>query len=239
MLQVFISGLEKQSGKTLVAAGLAATMQSLSYSTGVYKPIITGAELTANDNKNFSDLALLNMCDPNISVKCLYSLSKPDSPFVGAYEDNIKIDINEIYSNYNIFASNLDCSLVEGINSISTPVTQNVSEIDIVRMLNIPLILVVNPNSSSIDDVLMALSYIKSNGVHLQGVVINQYDDNSNILEIKYFPQIIKELSGINILGCMPDYGNISSLDPGVLIADVLNRLRLEEIFGLKIAKLD
>ena len=43
MLNVFISGLERQSGKTIVTAGLAATMQSLSYSTSVYKPIQTGA----------------------------------------------------------------------------------------------------------------------------------------------------------------------------------------------------
>ncbi len=39
MLSVFISGFESQTGKTIVTAGLAATMQSLSYSTNVYKPI--------------------------------------------------------------------------------------------------------------------------------------------------------------------------------------------------------
>ena len=42
MLNVFISGLERQSGKTIVTAGLAATMQRVAYTTSDYKPIQTG-----------------------------------------------------------------------------------------------------------------------------------------------------------------------------------------------------
>ena len=43
MLELFVSGSEKYSGKTFITAGLAATMQSLGYSTSVYKPVQTGA----------------------------------------------------------------------------------------------------------------------------------------------------------------------------------------------------
>ena len=41
MLSIFVSGLNKHTGKTIVTAGIAGTMQSLSYSTSVYKPIET------------------------------------------------------------------------------------------------------------------------------------------------------------------------------------------------------
>ena len=66
MLNVFISGLERQSGKTIVTAGLAATMQSLSYPTSVYKPIQTGAT-ELNGFKSSPDLALIKRVDSNIT----------------------------------------------------------------------------------------------------------------------------------------------------------------------------
>ncbi|MBO5435401.1 dethiobiotin synthase, partial [bacterium] len=42
MLDVFITSPEKGSGKTIVTAGIAATLQSLGYSTSVYAPVHLG-----------------------------------------------------------------------------------------------------------------------------------------------------------------------------------------------------
>ena len=49
---------------------------------------------------------------------------------------------------------------------------------------------------------------------------------------------ILKEYANINILGILPDYGNIANLTPDTLIADILNKVKIEETFGLEIAKL-
>ena len=67
MLNIFISGLEPQTGKTLVASGIAATMQSLSYSTSVYKPIQTGAKIL-NGFKSSPDLLAIKRVDPDINT---------------------------------------------------------------------------------------------------------------------------------------------------------------------------
>lgn len=238
MLNVFISGLEKQSGKTLVTAGLAATMQSLSYSTGVYKPIQTGATLL-NGIKSSPDLAFIKRIDSNIEVQSSYVLQGKESPFVSSYEDGLKIDLNTIFTEYRAFSKTIDCNIVEGSNSISTPIMQYLTELDIVKTLKIPLILVVNPKITPIDNMISALKYIKSENVDFMGVILNQHNDQSDNLEQKYYPQIIKEISEYNILGSLPDYGDIMKLKPEVLIADVLNNIDIEEIFGLKIAKLN
>ena len=42
MLNLYITSSNRKEGKTFLTAGLAATMQSLGYSTAVYKPIQTG-----------------------------------------------------------------------------------------------------------------------------------------------------------------------------------------------------
>ncbi len=237
MLKVFISGLERQTGKTLVTAGLAATMQSLSYSTNVYKPIQTGAQ-NLGGFKRSPDLMMIKSIDPNISVQSTYMMSGTASPFVSSYEDGVKIDINTIYNEFLASANMSDCSIIEGCNSISTPIAQYLTEIDIVKSLKIPLVLVVNPSKTTIDSVISGLNYVENAKVKFSGIIINQYDENSANLEQKYFPQIIKEYSNAEILGILPSYEDTKNLAPEILIADILNRIDIEKIFGLKIAKL-
>lgn len=238
MLKVFISGLGAQTGKTLVTAGLAATMQSLSYSTSVYKPIQTGAA-GLNGFKRSQDLMTIKTIDPNILTQATYVMCGKSSPFVSSYEDNIKIDINVIYDEFISGVNLADCNIVEGANSISAPIARNFTEIDIVKMLKLPLILVVNPAKTPIDNVISGLHYIKTSNVDFSGIIINQYDENSENIEEKYFPQIIKEYSNAEILGVLPDYGDIKMPDPEVLIADILNKVNIEKVFALKIAKLN
>lgn len=237
MLKVFISGIQRQSGKTLVTAGLAATMQSLSYTTCVYKPIQTGANVL-NGFKSSPDLALIKNFDPNIDVQSSYILSGQESPFVSSYEDGLKMDLNVIYSQFLEIQRFTDCVIVEGSNSISTPIAENITESDIVKEMNIPLILVVNPQKTTIDFAISALKYIYSQNINLLGVILNRHNTESLNLEEKYYPQILKEVAGCKILGSIPDYQEVSLLVAETLIQDVLNNLKIEEIFGIEIAKL-
>lgn len=232
MLSVFISGFESQTGKTIVTAGLAATMQSLSYSTNVYKPICMNSE-------SVSWLEFIKKVDSNISTEVSYVLKSNLSPFVGAYEEGLNIDVNTIFSTYQACAQIKDCNLIEGTNCISTPVVRNMTEIEIVKMLKLPLVMVVNPKKTSIDKVISGLRYIQSERVEFLGVIINCFDENSENLEEKYFAEILKEFTDVKILGYLPDYGDISTLAPETLIADVLNNIDIEKVFGLKIAKLN
>ena len=89
-----------------------------------------------------------------------------------------------------------------------------------------------------IDMAISALKYINSENVQLSGVIVNQYNEESENLEEKYYPQILREFFNVKILGTLPDYGDISVLTPETLISDVLNNINLEELFGVKISKL-
>ena len=237
MLNLFVSGLERQTGKTLVTAGIAATMQSLSYPTSVYKPVQTGAVMM-NGFKSSPDMVLIKRIDPNIYVSSTYILKGVDSPFVSSYEDGLNIDINAIISEFRSISNMTDCNIIEGSNSVSTPLASNCTELDIAKALNLPVLLVVNPKMTPIDMAISALKYINSENVQLSGVIVNQYNEESENLEEKYYPQILREFFNVKILGTLPDYGDISVLTPETLISDVLNNINLEELFGVKISKL-
>lgn len=233
MLSVYIAGLKKGTGKTLVSAGLAGTMQSLSYPVSYYKPIQTGI------NFSYGDTEFVNRIDSHIKTATTYKLHSTSNPLIGAYSEGIqKIDTMKIMHDYKQNNMTTECHIVEGSNSISAPLDEKKTEIDLIEQFCLPIILVVNPNITKIDEVISGINYIHSKHITLSGIIINDYNENSPNLEMKYFPHLIKEFTGAKILGTLPHYDNFDNLSPQNLISDILNCLNIEDIFSLKIAKL-
>ncbi len=233
MLSVFISGLKRQTGKTIVSAGLAATMQSLSYATSFYKPIRTAMGSAS------SDLSFINKTDSNIRLGTCYEFESSASPLIGAYKSEVKkVDMAQIIQAYNNCIAMTECHIVEGSNSISTPIDDKFTEVEIIKQLALPLILVINSRKTTLDEVITGANYIYANKVKCLGVILNEYDKNDLSVESKYFPHLIKEYTGLKILGHYPHYEAGGNVPAELLIADTLNNLNIEEIFGLKIAKL-
>ena len=71
MLSLYITSANRKEGKTFLTAGLAATMQSLGYSTCVYKPIQT-AGIEINGFMQSPDLTYVKTVDPYIDTHFSY-----------------------------------------------------------------------------------------------------------------------------------------------------------------------
>ena len=81
MLNLYITSANKKEGKTLLTAGISATMQSLGYTTSVYKPIQTcGKEL--NGFMQSPDLTLIKTIDPYISTHFTYLFKSSTEPLI-------------------------------------------------------------------------------------------------------------------------------------------------------------
>ena len=233
MLSVYVAGLKKGTGKTLLCSGLAGTMQSLNYAVSYYKPVQTGSDML-ND-----DIEAISKIDNHIKVFSTYRLQSPQNPLIAAYNEGInKVDTMKIMHDYKKNIMMTECHIVEGANGISSPIDEKKTEINLIKQFSLPVILVINPNITRMDDVISGINYIYSKHVSLSGVVVNDYNSETDDLELKYFPHLIKEYTGAKVLGTLPHYDNYDNLSPEILISDILNRLNIEDIFSLKIAKL-
>ena len=234
---MYISGLTGKSGKTTVCTALAATMQSLSYSVGVYKPMQLGA-VEYNGFLSSPDLAFIKKSDENIKIMSSYLMKGLKSPMESAFYENITINLNDIISDYNSILSKTDCTIIEGSNSISSPILPNFTELDMVEALKVPLILVLNPKDTPIDYVICAIKYIQTKNIDLRGLIINKSDEFSEICGENYYLQILKDYFNVEILGCLPEYEDCRKILPEQLISDALNYMDIEKIFNLNIEKL-
>ena len=82
-MNIYITGINKNSGKTVVAAGISAVMQSLGYKACVYKPIQTGA-LDKGKYLLSPDLTFVKMLDPYITTHSTYMMTNKATPEVSS-----------------------------------------------------------------------------------------------------------------------------------------------------------
>lgn len=238
MLNIFVTGTDINVGKTLISAGLAATMQSLGYSTCVYKPVQTGA-IEKNGFIQSPDLAFVKNIDPYIKTFSSYLLKEQAIPVISAEAENITIDKNFIKKDYEAISKEYDCIIAESSGGVMTPLAQNLLNSDMIKELDIPVLVVAKPDSGTINQVLLTLNHLQSKDVKIRGVVINSFPDKTSSIDVKTFPRLIEEYSDTKILGIVRNFDDAKKINPNDLIMDILNGIDIESVFDVKIAKLD
>lgn len=238
MLELFITGTEHNSGKTFITAGLAATMQSLGYSTSVYKPVQTGA-IEKNGFLQAPDLAYIKYVDPYIKTYFSYLLKNRLIPAVAAPDENVCIDRDTLVGDYQSIANRYECIITDGTDGIATPLNKGFTEENLVKALNLPLLLVVSPAISSINNVIMTINYAKAKEIELRGVILNDCPELTYDMDIKAFPRLIEEYTDANILGIVPHIDDLKTINPNDLITNILTGIDIESVFDVKIAKLE
>lgn len=237
MLQLFITSVKPNSGKTFITAGLSATMQSLGYESAVYLPVQTGAV----ENHGYieaPDLVYIKNADSNIKTYCSYLLKSSDLPLFAAAAEEVLIEKDIIYEDYLSISERFDCFIVNGICGLSTPLGKNFLEEDLIKMLNLPLLLVASPLESSFNDILMTINNASSKNIKLRGVILNDCPFSTGDVNIKNLPRMIEEYSEARVLGLIPHINDMRKFKPQDLIAETLSGIDIESVFDIKIAKL-
>lgn len=235
MLELFVAGTEQNSSKIFVTAGLAATMQSLGYSTGVYKPVETGA-IEKNGFIQSPDLAFVKFADPYIKTYFTYLLRGKNNPLVAAAAENIVIERNEILKDFQNLQDINECTIVDGSSGLGTPFGKNFLEENLIQSLDLPVLLAVSAVKTTINTILVAINHAKEIGIKFRGVIINDYPDNTEDMNIKLLPRLIEEYTDIKILGVLPAFDR--NINPNDLITEILNGVDIEAVFQIQIAKL-
>lgn len=238
MLNIFVTGTDINVGKTLITAGLAATMQSLGYSTCVYKPVQTGAVEKSGFIQS-PDLAFVKNIDPYIKTFSSYLIKTLAIPVIAAEFDDVEIEKSFIKKDYENICTDFDCVITEGTGGVMTPLAPDFMVSDLIKELNIPAVIVIKPDLSTVNQTLLTINHLQSKKVNVRGVIINNFSDAMNNPDIKSIPRLVEEYSDTKILGIVKSFDDTKKINPNDLIMDILNGIDIESVFDVKIAKLD
>jgi dethiobiotin synthetase len=228
MLELYITGVEQNKNKLFITAGLASTMQSLGYSTGVYKPVETGVE------EYSKVLTYINYVDSYIKTYYTYQLESPLSPLLSASSEGLVMEKTQIIKDYQKIVNKCECLITDGLSGLATPIGKDFLEEDIVKSFALPILFVVSAQKPDINNTFLSLNRAKELGLEVRGVIINDYPETPSV-DVKLMPKLIEEYTNSKVLGIFP---KIEFSEPEDLISLTLNNINLEDVFRIKIAKL-
>ncbi len=232
---IFITGTDTDVGKTIVTAALALGIKEKGIDVGVMKPIATGAVIS-NDARISEDALFIAGSIPSIedSIKHLNPvlLDMPLSPVVASRIEGKEIDIHKIINSYSILCENHDFMIVEGIGGILVPIQEDYFVTDLIKEMDLPIVIVTRPDLGTINHTLLTIREAERSNIQIEGIIFSCSSDKEKGIAEKTSPEIIKEISGIPVLGVLPfDPGiDVSALRYGNLKKNALKCIDLDKI---------
>ncbi|MFI5158373.1 MAG: dethiobiotin synthase, partial [Sphingobacteriales bacterium] len=126
-----------------------------------------------------------------------YRLTQPYSPHKSAAIDGITIDLNKIIApktNNNL--------LIEGAGGLMVPLNNEYLMIDLIKQLDVEVVLVSQNYLGSINHTLSSVVMLKQYNIKIAGIIFNgKTDESSESYILKY--------TGVKLLGHLPEFEKI------------------------------
>lgn len=180
---IFITGTGTDIGKTYISALLVKYLKDSGYKSGYYKAAVSGnerinGELVAGDALFVKNIAGLSQ-DINDMVSYIYE--EPLSPHLAAKRENKQVELNKIKHDFEKISSENDFVTMEGSGGILCPIRYDSEKImleDIIKMLNLSVIILSNAKLGSINAAGLTVSYLRNKNIHIKGIILNDYNPN-------------------------------------------------------------
>lgn len=156
MKQFIVAGIGTEIGKTVVSAILTAGLKA-----NYWKPVQAG-------DLDQGDAYWIRNWVPSASVHpSTYALTQPMSPHSAAEIDGITITLE----NFKIPTD--QTLIVELAGGIMVPLNDQQTNLDLIKHLNLPVILVSKNYLGSINHTLLSFEILKQHGISMAGIVFN------------------------------------------------------------------
>ena len=175
---VFVTGTDTGIGKTRVSALLVRAQRACRHRAIGMKPIASGCRETPDGLRNEDAEALIAVSGPAPPYALCnpYAFAPPIAPHIAAREAGIEIALDPIVAAYGKLAAIADRIVVEGVGGWSVPLSDALMQADLVRTLDVPVVLVVGLRLGCINHALMSARAIAADRCVLAGWIANRID---------------------------------------------------------------
>lgn len=175
---VFITGTDTGVGKTLVAATLLAALNANGRSAVGMKPVASGCRQTPHGWRNDDAEMLIarGAATPDYGQVNPYAFAKPIAPQLAAGDADVEIRLDPIVGGFASLSTIAECIVVEGVGGWMVPLSNTLMQVDVVRALRLPVILVVGLRLGCINHALLSARAIAADGCRLLGWIANHID---------------------------------------------------------------
>ncbi|WP_298614143.1 dethiobiotin synthase [uncultured Odoribacter sp.] len=200
MAVYFVSGIDTDTGKSVVTGVIARTLRQKGVNVITQKFIQTGCKGISEDILKHREIMGIEPVEADKEgTTCPYVMTYPASPHLAAEIDKVRLDKEVIQKATEKLLRKYEVVLLEGAGGLYVPVTRDYLTIDYIQEQGYPLILVSSSKLGSINHTLMSLELCRLRGIQVSHVIYNDFPNDSewikedsikvirNYIE-KYFP---------------------------------------------------
>ena len=168
---VFVTGTDTGIGKTLSSCTLLHALRARGLRAVGMKPLASGCGSTPAGLRNEDALALQAASDPRPAYGDVnpYALPAPLAPEIAAREAGIAVDLAPMREAYARLAAEADAVVVEGVGGWAAPLATDLMQADLVRALQLPVVLVVGLRLGCLNHAILSARAIAADGCRLVG----------------------------------------------------------------------
>ena len=174
----FVTGTDTGIGKTRVAAGLLLAAAARGKRTAGMKPVASGAAATSQGLRNEDALVLQRSAsvDRDYGLVNPYCFEPAIAPHLAAMEAGVEIRLPVILDAYRALTYGTEFAVVEGVGGWQVPLSPTLALPDLVRALELPVVLVVGMRLGCLNHAMLTARAIAADGLRFAGWVANDID---------------------------------------------------------------
>jgi dethiobiotin synthetase len=174
---LFVTATDTGVGKTYLTSLIARSLPRDQVRVGAYKPVCSGAEISAEGGHYWSDVkklveAIGGDVDP-VRV-CPQRLKAPLAPPVAARLERVNLDFEAMKAAADWWQGRVDVLLIEGVGGLLCPLTEDKTIADLAVALGYPLLVVARAGLGTINHTLLTVEAARYRGLPVAGVVLNE-----------------------------------------------------------------
>lgn len=182
-MQLFITGIDTDAGKTYATAWLQQQLLNSGKTVITQKFIQTGCVGSSEDIDAHRRITGTGPYPEDaIGLTAPIIFTYPASAQLAARLDGREIDLELVDNARTELAKRYDIVLIEGAGGLMVPITDTFTTIDYIATRKLPVVLVTNARLGSINHTILSLEAIKSRGLELHSVLYNTFYDSKSQL---------------------------------------------------------
>ena len=187
---IIVAGIGTEVGKTIVSAILCEVLGAR-----YWKPIASGSD--DGPAESVAVARLLKDGDQRIFSE-RYLLRRSLSPHIAAALEGVEVSLEEF--SLPVCDSPL---VVELAGGVMVPLNDRATNLDLIKRLGLPVVVVSRHYLGSINHTLLTLFALRAHGIAVKGVVFNGE-------ELPDTERIIATMGEVSVIGRVPSFGEVS-----------------------------
>lgn len=178
MFAAYVTGTDTGIGKTLASCALLHALRAGGRRAAGMKPVASGCEWSEDGWRNADALALQQAGESGIAYADInpFALEQPLAPELAAREADTEVTLPPILSAYARLSGQAEALVVEGVGGWAAPLSTTLMQSDLVRALQLPVLLVVGLRLGCLNHALLSARAIQADGLRLAGWIGSHVD---------------------------------------------------------------